>query len=105
MDVLNYVNATPNAIGYAEADALPYFPNVATVPIGDSEPTRKDALDGTYPFVATEYLYTAGDPQGLTRDFITYLTDGATSSELRGHGYIGCSDLSGTKLGGACAGG
>lgn len=102
MDLLNYVNATPNAIGYAEADALPLFPNVGIVPVNGYVPTLDNVLDGSYHFVATEYLYTAGKPAGLTADYLRFLTDDAMTAQLRGHGYIGCSDLHGTKLDGAC---
>lgn len=103
MDVLNYVNKTPNAIGYAEADALAFFPDVEIVPINGAAPTHDNVVSGAYPFVATEYLYTAGAPADLTADYIRFLTDDAMTAELRGHGYIGCSDLHGTKIDGACA--
>lgn len=102
MDLLRYVDSTPNAIGYAEADALSFFPNVEVVPINGARPTRDDALAGRYPFVATEYLYTAGKPTDLTADYLQFLTGDAMTARLRGHGYIGCSELSGTKLDGAC---
>ncbi|MDX3851704.1 substrate-binding domain-containing protein [Streptomyces sp. AK02-01A] len=102
MDLLNYVNATDNAIGYAEADALPFFPNIGVVPVNGHEPIREDALSGKYPFVATEYLYTAGAATGLTANYLEFLTSDAMTAQLRGHGYIGCSDLGDTKLDGAC---
>ncbi|MEU3186895.1 substrate-binding domain-containing protein [Streptomyces sp. NPDC006923] len=102
MDLLNYVNATDNAIGYAEADALAFFPNIGVVPVNGHEPVREDALSGDYPFVATEYLYTAGAATGLTANYLDFLTSDAMTAQLRGHGYIGCSDLGDTKLDGAC---
>jgi phosphate transport system substrate-binding protein len=102
MDLLNYVNRTPNAIGYAEADALPFFSDLGVVPIDGRAPTRDNALSGAYSFVATEYIYTAGSPAGLTADYLNYLTSDAMTARLRDHGYIGCSDLPGTKLDGAC---
>lgn len=98
MDLLEYVNSTANAIGYAEADALPFFPNVGTIPVNTYEPIREDALSGNYPFVATEYLYTAGEPAGLTANYLDFLTSDPMTAQLRGHGFIGCSDVGGTKL-------
>jgi len=71
LDLLTYVNDTPNAIGYAEADALPFFPKVAAIPISVTgvgyEPTRPNTLSGNYPFFATEYLYTRGSQCARSR--------------------------------------
>ncbi|MGW2054088.1 PstS family phosphate ABC transporter substrate-binding protein [Streptomyces sp. NPDC001840] len=105
MDLLEYVNKTDNAIGYAEADALPFFPNIGTIPIDGHEPIREDALNGTYLFVATEYLYTAGAPAELAANYLEFLTSDPMTAQLRGHGFIGCSDLEDTELAGSCAGG
>ncbi|MEV0038010.1 substrate-binding domain-containing protein [Streptomyces sp. NPDC050804] len=105
MDLLEYVNSTANAIGYAEADALPFFPNVGTIPVNTYEPIREDALSGNYPFVATEYLYTAGEPAGLTANYLDFLTSDPMTAQLRGHGFIGCSDVDGTKLASECTDG
>jgi ABC-type phosphate transport system substrate-binding protein len=102
MDLLTYVNRVPNAIGYAEADALPYFPNVMTVPINGTLPTRAATLRGAYHFVATEYLYTAERPHGLTSAYLDYLSSDAMAVRLRDRDYIGCTELSGTSLSGQC---
>ena len=104
MDLLSYVNSTPNAVGYAEADALPYFPDVQLVAVDGQLPTTQAVRAGDYPFVATEYLYTDGAPVGLTDDFLQFLTSDAVTATLRGHAYLACSDLAGSALDGACAG-
>lgn len=59
-------------------------------------------LNGSYHFVATKYLYTAGTPHGLTQDFITFLASDAMATRLRDLDYIGCSQLSGSKISGSC---
>lgn len=102
MDLLTYIERTPNAIGYAEADALTYFPNVRTLSIDGTQATRSATLDGSYHFVATEYLYTAGQPRGLTADYLAFLTSDPMTARLREHSYVGCSELSGTALAGQC---
>ncbi|MFI0486568.1 hypothetical protein [Actinomadura sp. 9N215] len=66
MDLLTYIDRTPNAIGYAETDALTYFPKVRTLNVDGNAVTRSATLNGPYHFVATEYLYAAGQPRGLT---------------------------------------
>jgi ABC-type phosphate transport system substrate-binding protein len=94
MDLLTYINMVPNAIGYAEADALPFFPNVNIVSIDGHLPTRDLVKAGQYPFVATEYLYTVQQPSDLTSSFIEYLTGSAVTAQLRDRNFIACSDLS-----------
>jgi ABC-type phosphate transport system substrate-binding protein len=103
MHLLTYVNQTPNAIGYAEADALPFFPDVGAIPVGGYEPNRANALNGHYTFLATEHLYTNGIPGGRTADLINFLTSKAVTAQLRDTSFIGCSDLGGSKLSGNCS--
>ena len=103
MNLLTYVNQTPNAIGYAEADALPFFPNVGAIPVNGYEPNRANALNGHYTFLATEHLYTNGIPAGLAADLINFLTSKAVTAQLRDTSFIGCADLGGPNLSGACS--
>jgi phosphate transport system substrate-binding protein len=109
LDLLTYVNDTEHAIGYAEADALPFFPSVAAIPISVNgvgyEPTRGNTLNGNYSFYATEYLYTNGIPSGLEADVIDFLTSRAVAAQLRDTSFISCPDLSRSKLTGACSAG
>jgi ABC-type phosphate transport system substrate-binding protein len=102
MDLLTYVNRKRYSIGYAEADALIFFPNIREIPIYGHLPTRTNALDGKYTFVATEHLYTRGTPTGLTADFINFLTSSTVTAEMRRYSFIGCSDLR-AALSGACS--
>jgi ABC-type phosphate transport system substrate-binding protein len=102
LDVLDYVNRTPASIGYVEADAVPYFTNLKVIKVDGYPPTRDTVLNQRYRFVASEYLYTAGQPAGLTAAYISYLTSDPMSARLRDHAFIACSDLAGSSLGGAC---
>jgi ABC-type phosphate transport system substrate-binding protein len=106
LELLTYVNDTKNAIGYAEADALPFFPSVAAIPISVNgfgyEPTRPNTLDGNYSFFATEYLYTRGAPNNLEADVIKFLMSKPVATQLRDTSFISCSDLKGSKLTVAC---
>jgi len=103
MDLLTYVDQTPAAIGYAEADALPFFPDVGAIPVNGYEPTRANALDGRYTFLATEHLYTNGIPSGLVAGLISFLASQPVTDQLRDTSYIACADLGGSKLDGACS--
>jgi len=106
LGLLTYVNDTKHAIGYAEADALPFFPSVAAIPISVNgvgyEPTRLNTLNGNYSFYATEYLYTNGIPSGLEADVIKFLMSKAVAAQLRDTSFISCSDLSRSNLSSAC---
>jgi phosphate transport system substrate-binding protein len=102
MDLLTYVNDTPNAIGYAESDALPFFPNVGTIPIGGYEPNRQNVLDGKYTFYATEHLDTKGNPGALAHDLISFLKSQYETTQLRDTQFIACADLGGSQIANAC---
>jgi ABC-type phosphate transport system substrate-binding protein len=106
LDLLTYVNNTKNAIGYAEADALPFFPSVAAIPIRvhgiGYEPTRSNTLNGDYSFFAIEYLYTRGLPGGLEADIINFLMSKPVAAQLRDTSFISCSDVKGSNLSPEC---
>jgi phosphate transport system substrate-binding protein len=106
LGLLTYVNDTKHAIGYAEDDALPFFPSVAAIPISIDgigyEPTRLNTLNGDYSFYATEYLYTNGIPGGLEADVIDFLMSKAVAAQLRDTSFISCSDLHRSNLSSAC---
>jgi ABC-type phosphate transport system substrate-binding protein len=103
MELLADVNATPNAIGYTEADALPFFPHVGAIPINGYAPSRTNALDGNYTFLTTEHLYTVGVPAGLTADLIGFLKSAPVTAQLRATtSFIACADLAGSTLSTAC---
>lgn len=103
MDLLGYVNDTPYAISYAEADALPFFPDVRAIPIGGYAPNRTNALDGNYTFVADEHLLTEGKPTAEEKDFLQFLSNGPEIAQLRGDAFIACPDLSGSSVPNDCA--
>jgi phosphate transport system substrate-binding protein len=106
LGLLTYVNGTKRAIGYAEDDALPFFPDVAAIPISVGgvgyEPTRVNTLNGDYPFYATEYLYTNGTPHGLAADVINFLMSRAVAAQLSDTSFISCVDIGKSNLSSAC---
>jgi hypothetical protein len=76
---------------------------VGAIPITGYMPTRANALNGDYDFLATEHLYTNGIPAGLAADLINFLTSSAVTALPRDTSFIACADLGGSKLSGACA--
>jgi hypothetical protein len=83
--LLEFVDKTPNAIGYLAVDAevdghptgYPYtstiYTNTSVITIGGATPTPANVRDGAYGFVAVEHLYLPPNPTALALDFLTYL--------------------------------
>jgi ABC-type phosphate transport system substrate-binding protein len=73
-DLLNFVNKTPNAIGFAEVSrSLTGYPNVSAISIDNAAPTPADVRNGSYKFWTVEHLFAAPHPTALTRDFLAFL--------------------------------
>lgn len=95
--VLNFVNGTPNAIGYAEIyGPLSSDPQVSMLSIDNAAPTAASVLSGSYAYWTIEHLYTAPQPTALAGDFLNYLTGSYFGSVTSG--VIPCSKDPGKKL-------
>ena len=97
LDVLTYVNQNKRAIGYAEFDALSFFPNVNVVAIGGVLPTRPGVAKADYPFQATEYFYTVTGAADVTKYYTKLLTSHAMLAKLDNYNFVGCSELPGEE--------
>jgi phosphate transport system substrate-binding protein len=61
-DGLGYVTPEQKVIAVAHAEAGPYVrPSVSTV------------LDGSYPIARALYMYTAGEPSGVVKDYLNWI--------------------------------
>ena len=57
-DLLNFVNRTPNAIGYAELfQPLTAYPQISVISINNAAPTPDNIRNGSYRFWTVEHLY------------------------------------------------
>lgn len=73
-NVLNFVNQTPNAIGYAEVfGSLVADPQVSVLYVDNAAPTPANVRNGKYKFWTGEHLYASTHPSALTSDFLAYL--------------------------------
>ena len=81
--MLDFVNDNPNAIGFADIDAVVQYPNLSALPIGGVQPDRANVLDGTYGFAAPEYLYTTPNPSAQVSAFLSFLQSSAETAQLR----------------------
>jgi phosphate transport system substrate-binding protein len=89
--VIDYVGKTPNAIGCAVATQA--NPQVSLLAIDNAQPSKANALNGSYKFWTVEHLYTAPRPSALTKDFLDYLPRYIQSRPQAD--FITCSDAAG----------
>lgn len=72
--LLNFVNETPNAIGYAEvSEPLSGDPDIEILRIDNVQPSETNVLNRSYAYWTIEHLYASPDPTALARDFLKFL--------------------------------
>ena len=90
-DLLNFVNGTPNAIGYAEVyGPLTGYPQVSVIAIDNAMPTAENVRNRSYSFWTVEHLYAATQPTTLAKDFLDFLPHYIESNPAPD--LIACSD-------------
>lgn len=55
---------------------------------GDVAPSDQSVKDGSYPIARPLFLYTKGEPQGTTKDFLDFALSEAGQSIVRANGYV-----------------
>ena len=78
MALLTFVNATRNAIGYAEVDQEPGghpagYPGASVLSINGIAPTPANVRNGSYNFATVANLYMPPHPSALAKSFYRYL--------------------------------
>ena len=74
-DLLNFVDRTPNAIGYAAVSQVgASYPQVSVINIDHVAPTPGNVGNKSYRFWAVENLYAAIQPTMLAKDFLDFLS-------------------------------
>lgn len=78
--VVATVQYTPGAIGYV--DASYYRPaKVKSLEVDGVAFTQEAVVNGQWPIYAYEYMYTKGEPSGLTQAFLEYILSPAFQEE------------------------
>jgi ABC-type phosphate transport system substrate-binding protein len=99
-DLLNFVNGTSNAIGYAEMPGpQASYPKISVLSIDKVAPTPDNVANGSYKFWTIEHLYASTKPTVLARDFLDFLSH-YTDPDLPSD-FVPCVDAV-TTLGAAC---
>ncbi len=90
-DVVDLVAHTPCAIGYS---GLAYAtPEVKIVAIATTPgepgvlPTVGTALDRTYPIARPLFMYTAGEPEGVVKEYLDWILSDEGQCIIRAKGY------------------
>jgi phosphate transport system substrate-binding protein len=101
--VINAVSKDVGGIGYG---GIGYAEGVRTVPLapkGDKpvEPTMKKATSGEYPLARKLYVYTAGEPTGLAKQYIDFTLSKEGQKLVKGVGYYPLKDIGGGEQTGA----
>lgn len=91
--VKKIISETPGAIGYL---AFSYLQDDVVTPlsIDGIEARSETVMSGEYPIWAYQHSYTKGEPEGLTKEFITYLlSDEVQEGIIVDQGYIPASKM------------
>jgi ABC-type phosphate transport system substrate-binding protein len=102
--LLERVNSTSGAIGYAQTSGAAAYSNVETIKLNGWDPVVGAVQRGDYPFWTVEYLYTYGTPApgSLSASFLGYLNTGTAKDILRSQGYTPCVDRGDSLVGTLC---
>ncbi len=97
-DVVDLVSKTPCAIGYS---GLAYSTHEVKMPCvrnsaeGDCvSPSVETAVDRSYPIARPLFMYTAGHPQGVVKEYLDWILGSAGQCIIRGKGYAPVKSVS-----------
>lgn len=84
--VRKIIAETPGAIGYL---AFSYYDDsVLPLKLDGVEQTDENVANGSYPVWAYMHMYTKGEPSGVAKAFLDYMTSDEVSSIITEQGYI-----------------
>lgn len=92
--LLQEVNNTPGAIGYAEVSATAKSPQVNRVQLDGRDADIETVKNNSYQFWTTEYLYSfrTPPPGSLAADFLDFMATSDAKNLLQTMGYIPCEN-------------
>lgn len=90
--VKSIVAQTPGAISYL---AFAYLDDsIKTIKLNGFEPTTENVSTNDWPIWAYEHMYTKGEPDGLTKEFLDYMySDEVQKGIVVSMGYISINDM------------
>lgn len=90
--VKSIVAQTPGAISYL---AFPYLDDsIKTIKLNGFEPTTENVSTNDWPIWSYEHMYTKGEPDGLTKEFLDYMySDEVQEGIVVSMGYISINHM------------
>lgn len=90
--VKSIVAQTPGAISYL---AFAYLDDsIKTIKLNGFEPTTENVSTNDWPIWSYEHMYTKGEPDGLTKEFLDYMySDEVQEGIVVSMGYISINDM------------
>jgi phosphate transport system substrate-binding protein len=86
------VRQNPNAIGYDGLGYVTHDQKVVAVAPDEGEPyvlpTVETVKDGTYPIARGLYIYTAGEPEGIIREYLDWIMGRQGQAIVRELGFV-----------------
>ena len=96
-EVVDLVGNTPCAIGYS---GLAYATEIVEMPCiltdrGDCvSPSAESAIDGSYPIARPLFMYTAGEPTGMIKEYMDWILGEAGQCILVDKGFAAAGSVS-----------
>ena len=91
-DVVDLVAKTPCAIGYSgmgyATDQVKMLKISAGKDVSSIAPTVENAMNGTYPIARPLLIYTLGEPEGTTRDYLDWIMSAGGQKIVSDLGYV-----------------
>lgn len=84
-NVIEYVEANENAIGYG---GMGFKGDVTNLKINGIEPSEKNAQNDTYPLTRYLHFFTSKAPEGAVKNFIDWVLSPAGQAIIKNSGYI-----------------
>ena len=96
-EVVDLVGNTPCAIGYsglAYANEIVEMPCILTDRGDCVSPSAESAIDGSYPIARPLFMYTAGEPTGMIKEYMDWILGEAGQCILVDKGFAAAGSVS-----------
>lgn len=78
-------------LGYLQDEAAKKV--ITAVAIDNVEPTKDNIASGKYPFWSWGHMYTKGEPTGLAKTFLDYITSADNKANVEKLGFVSAGDM------------
>ncbi|MEM3421451.1 MAG: phosphate ABC transporter substrate-binding protein [Candidatus Hadarchaeum sp.] len=87
-EMVQAISGNPNGIGYVGIGYLANATGIKALKINGVEPSTSTVQSGTFPISRYLYMITKGQPEGLVRDFIDFVTSTSGQKIAEEHGFV-----------------